>query len=102
MLTADPAAALAAGARPDGIVYDAGGLPGAARLRMLVADGWPVLVDVDAAGGVTEAIAAASVCAWLGARAFATAHPYEIRQALDLIAAVRGDRPPAVSRRGLA
>lgn len=105
--TTDPAAALAAGVPPETIVYDARGLPGAARLRMLVADGWPVLVNVDAAAtettaGATEAIAAASVCAWLGARVFATRHPVEVRQALDLIAAIRGDRPPKVSRRGLA
>ncbi|GAA4914918.1 hypothetical protein [Streptomonospora salina] len=60
----------------------------------------------EGAGGAHAAeaaeVAVASVYAWLGARVFATAHPEAVRQALALVASVRGRRPPALARRGLA
>jgi hypothetical protein len=43
-----------------------------------------------------------SVYAWLGARVFRTGDPAETRQVLDMVASIRGTRPPAAVRRGLA
>ena len=37
-----------------------------------------------------------------GARVFRAHQVAETRQVLDMVAAIRGDRPPAVARRGLA
>lgn len=87
-------------------VSDAGHRPSAARVRSLVAEGRPVLVRC-APGrhepeDLPESLALVSVYAWLGARVFATGHPAEVRQALDMVAAIQGRRPPAVARRGLA
>jgi len=42
------------------------------------------------------------VSAWLGARVFRAHNVRETRDVLDLVSAVRGDRGPAVARRGLA
>ncbi|TDQ54757.1 hypothetical protein [Actinorugispora endophytica] len=87
-------------------VSDAGHRPGADRVRALVAEGGPVLVRCAPGPGEpeerSETLALASVYAWLGVRAFATGYPDEVRQALAMVAAIRGDRPPAVARRGLA
>lgn len=47
-------------------------------------------------------IAVLSVYAWVGARVFRTDDPGSVRQALDMVASIRGTRPPAVARRGLA
>jgi dihydropteroate synthase len=38
----------------------------------------------------------------LGARVFRAHQVRETRQVLDMVAAIRGDQPPAVARRGLA
>ncbi|RJL33445.1 hypothetical protein D5H75_11705 [Bailinhaonella thermotolerans] len=46
--------------------------------------------------------AAASLCAWAGATYFRTNRPAEVQQALDMTASIRGDRPPALTRRALA
>lgn len=70
------------------------------------ASGNAVLVRCGSAAGaevtVAESIADIAVYAWLGVRVFATPHPAQARQALDMVASVRGERPPAVARRGLA
>ena len=47
-------------------------------------------------------LAATAVTAWHGARVFRAHKVRETRQVLDLVASIRGDRPPAVARRGLA
>jgi uncharacterized protein (DUF1786 family) len=94
---------------PDAVVegvLDAGVRPSADRVRALAATGRPVLVRcaVPGGGGPDGAaeIALVAAYAWLGARVFATAHPDAARQALDMVASVRGTRPPAAARRGLA
>ncbi|MFC3997171.1 hypothetical protein ACFOVU_14655 [Nocardiopsis sediminis] len=91
---------------------DAGRRPPASVVRSLASAGRPVLVRCSAAagagGGATAArddaaeIALVALYAWLGATVFATSQPREARRALDMVAAIRGDRPPAVARRGLA
>jgi dihydropteroate synthase len=84
------------------------------RLPELCALGYPVLVALsnkDFVGetldaGLTErlpgTLAATAVSAWLGARVFRAHNVAETRQALDIVAAIRGSREPAVARRGLA
>jgi dihydropteroate synthase len=42
------------------------------------------------------------VSAWLGARVFRAHEVRETREVLEMVSAIRGDRPPAVARRGLA
>jgi dihydropteroate synthase len=84
------------------------------RLDELVATGWPVLVslsnkdfvgetlDVPLTDRLVGTLAATAVCAWLGARVFRVHQVRETRQVLDMVASIRGSRPPAVARRGLA
>lgn len=61
----------------------------------------PVLVTLSGDG--PGMLAAASVYAWLGVAAFRTkGDPAELRQVLDMVASIKGDRPPAVGRRALA
>jgi dihydropteroate synthase len=84
------------------------------RLEELVATGWPVLVSVSNKDFVGETLnlpveerlvgtlATTAICAWLGARVFRAHNVRETRQVLDMVASIRGDRPPAVARRGLA
>jgi dihydropteroate synthase len=84
------------------------------RLDELVATDWPLLVSLSNKDFVGEALdqpvegrlagtlATTAVSAWLGARVFRAHQVRETRQVLDMVAAIRGDRPPAVSRRGLA
>ena len=83
------------------------------RLPELVATGWPVLVslsnkdfvgealDLPVGERLTGTLAATAVSAWLGARVFRSHQVRETRQVLDMVSAIRGDRPPAVARRGL-
>ena len=115
--------AVALGVRPDGILVDPAhdfgkntrhSLELCRRLDELVATGWPVLValsntkflgetlDVDKDGRLEATLAVTALAAWQGARVFRTHHPAATRRVLDTIASVRGTRPPAVSRRGLA
>jgi dihydropteroate synthase len=115
--------AVAAGVRRDGILIDPThdfgkntrhSLELTRRLDELVATGWPVLValsnkdfvgetlDLDKDHRLPGTLAATAVSAWLGARVFRAHNVSETRQTLDMIASIRGDRPPAVSRRGLA
>jgi dihydropteroate synthase len=84
------------------------------RLDELVATGWPVLVAVSNKDFIGETldlppgqrgngtIAALSVSAWLGARVFRVHDVLAARQALDLIAVLRGAALPAGTRRSLA
>lgn len=104
---------------PDAVIADAvdtGYRPPVPRVRALAADGHPVLVRCvppapDGTGHgpgarrneeLAETLALVSVYAWAGARLFATSHPHAARQALDMVSSIRGTRPPAVARRGLA
>jgi hypothetical protein len=93
---------------PDGTV-DAGTAPPAARVSELVERAGPagavmVALDSDAAEPDPGLMAAASVYAWLGASVFRVppSQADGVRQVLDMVAAIRGARPPAVARRGLA
>ena len=84
------------------------------RLDEMVATGWPVLVSLshkDFVGETLDAplderlvgtLAATSVSAWLGARVFRVHDVPETRQTLDMVASVRGTRPPSRVVRGLA
>jgi dihydropteroate synthase len=84
------------------------------RLGELVATGWPVLVSLSNKDFVGETLdrpvperlvgtlATTAVSAWLGARVFRAHNVAETRQVLDMVASIRGTRPPAVARRGLA
>jgi dihydropteroate synthase len=111
------------GVRPDGILVDPAhdfgkntrhSLEVTRRLGELVDTGWPVLVALSNKDFVGEALdlpvtdrlpgtlAATAVSAWLGARVFRAHQVRQTRQALDMVATIRGDRAPAVARRGLA
>ena len=79
-----------------------------------MATGWPVLVslsnkdfvgetlDLPVEERLTGTLAATAVCAWLGARVFRAHEVAETRQTLDMVATIRGDRPPTRTTRGLA
>jgi dihydropteroate synthase len=84
------------------------------RLDEMVATGWPVLVslsnkdfvgetlDLPTEERLTGTLAATAVSAWHGARVFRAHEVAETRQVLDMVAAIRGDRPPARATRALA
>ena len=84
------------------------------RLDEMVATGRPVLVSLshkDFVGETLDApleqrlvgtLAATAVSAWQGARVFRVHDVAETRQTLDMVASIRGDRPPARVVRGLA
>ncbi|MEO3927958.1 dihydropteroate synthase [Micromonosporaceae bacterium B7E4] len=84
------------------------------RLGELTGTGWPVLVALSNKDFVGETLdlpvdqrlegtlAATAISAWLGARVFRAHQVRPTRRLLDMVASIRGDRPPAVSRRGLA
>ena len=97
----EAARAVAAGVSPERIIVDAGPRPRPARLADLAATGWPVLVS-PGNQDLARALAAAAVSAWLGARVFRVGHVRETRRALRMVAAIRGDLPPASAVRGLA
>ena len=115
--------AVSLGVRRDGVLIDPAhdfgkntrhSLEVSRRLDELVATGWPVLValsnkkfigeTLDAATGerLVGTLAATAIAAWQGARVFRAHNVRETRQALDMVASIRGLRPPAVSRRALA
>jgi dihydropteroate synthase len=115
--------AVALGVRRDGILIDPAhdfgkntrhSLEITRRLGELVDTGWPVLValsnkdfvgetlDLPVADRLEGTLAATAVSAWLGARVVRAHQVRETRRVLDMIASIRGDRQPAVSRRGLA
>jgi dihydropteroate synthase len=115
--------AVALGVRADGIVIDPAhdfgkntyhSLDLTRRLAELVATGWPVLValsnkdfigetlDVPVDQRLPGTLAATAISAWQGARLFRVHQVRPTRQVLDMVASIRGDRPPAVARRALA
>lgn len=115
--------AVAAGVRSDGILVDPThdfgkntrhSLELTRRLDELVSTGWPVLValsrkdfigetlDLPPAERLEGTLAATAVSAWHGARVFRTHDVLATRRVLDMTASIRGDRQPAVGRRGLA
>jgi dihydropteroate synthase len=117
------ARALEAGVREDGILIDPAhdfgkntrhSLEITRRLGELVDTGWPVLVALSNKDFVGETLdlpvyerlegtlAATALSAWAGARVFRAHQVRPTRRVLDMVASVRGDRPPAVARRGLA
>jgi len=114
--------ALAAGVAPEKIIIDAAhdfgkntwhSLEVTRRLREMTDTGWPVLVSLSNKDFVGETLnlppelrlpgtlAATAVCAWHGARIFRVHQVTESRQVVDMVAAIRGDRPPARAVRGL-
>lgn len=84
------------------------------RLDEMVATGWPVLVSLSNKDFVGETLdlptgerlvgtlAATSIAAWHGARVFRVHNVVETRQTLDMVASIRGGRPPANATRALA
>ena len=115
--------AVARGVRRDGIVVDPThdfgkntwhSLELTRRLDELVAREWPVLVALSRKDFVGETLdlppherlegtlAATAVSAWHGARVFRTHDVRATRRVLDMIASIKGERPPSVARRGLA
>ncbi|MGI8677949.1 MAG: dihydropteroate synthase [Jatrophihabitans sp.] len=85
------------------------------RLGELVDTGWPVLVSLsnkdfvgETLGGLpppdrlTGTLAATAICAWLGAVVYRVHNVVETKQTLEMVATIRGDRPPARAVRGLA
>jgi dihydropteroate synthase len=85
-----------------------------ARLSELTATGWPVLLSASHKDFVGETLGAGvddrlagtlavtAVGAWLGVRVFRAHDVRETRQALDMVASIKGDRPPSRTVRGLA
>ncbi|MET8306317.1 MULTISPECIES: dihydropteroate synthase [unclassified Micromonospora] len=115
--------AVAAGVRPDGILVDPAhdfgkntrhSLEITRRLDELSGTGWPLLValsnkdfigetlDLPVAERLEGTLAATAISAWLGAQVFRAHQVGPTRRVLDMVASIRGDRPPAVTRRGLA
>jgi dihydropteroate synthase len=84
------------------------------RLGEMTATGWPVLLSASRKDFVGETLgtdvedrlagtlAVTAIGAWLGARVFRAHDVRQTRQALDMVAAVKGDLPPARTVRGLA
>jgi dihydropteroate synthase len=84
------------------------------RLAELTGTRWPVLVSLSNKDFVGETLdvppeqrlpgtlAATAVCAWHGAQIFRVHQVRETRQVVDMVATIRGDRPPARAVRGLA
>ena len=115
--------AVAAGVRPDGILIDPThdfgkntyhSLQLTAELGVLVETDWPVLVSLsnkDFVGEtldrpvgerLTGTLAATAVARWLGARVVRAHEVAPTLDVLDMVASIRGERPPALARRGLA
>jgi dihydropteroate synthase len=122
-VTAAAENAVAAGVRPDGILIDPThdfgkntrhSLELTRRLDELVATDWPVLVALSRKDFIGETLdlpvddrlegtlAATAISAWHGARVFRAHDVRATRRVLDMVASIRGSRPPAVARRGLA
>ncbi len=84
------------------------------RLDEMVATGWPVLVslshkdfvgetlDLPTDQRLTGTLAATAISAWHGARVYRAHEVVETRQVLDMVASIRGTRPPARATRALA
>ncbi|WP_106848481.1 dihydropteroate synthase [Blastococcus sp. Marseille-P5729] len=114
--------ATAAGVRRDGILIDPchdfakntyHSLELTRRLDVLTDTGWPVLValsnkdfvgeslGVEIAERLSGTLAATVYSALKGARVFRAHNVAETRQALDMLAVIRGDRPPRRTLRAL-
>lgn len=114
--------AVAAGVSRDQILIDPGhdfgkttvhSLEITRRLNELVETGWPVLVamsnkdfigetlDLPVTARLPGTLGATALAAWLGARIFRAHNVSEVRQVLDVVRSVRGERAPTVQRRGL-
>jgi dihydropteroate synthase len=84
------------------------------RLDEMVATGWPVLVSLSNKDFVGETLdlpvgerlvgtlAATAISAWHGARVYRVHEVAQTRQVLDMVASIKGTRPPARVVRGLA
>ena len=117
------ARAVRAGVNPDRIVIDPAhdfgknswhSLEISRRLDEMTATGWPVLIAASRKDFVGETLgvgvedrlagtlAVTALGAWLGARIFRAHDVRQTRQALDMIAAIKGDLMPARTVRGLA
>jgi dihydropteroate synthase len=115
--------AVALGVRPDGILVDPAhdfgkntrhSLAITRDLGALTATGWPVLValsnkdfigetlDLPVDDRLEGTLATTAISAWLGARVFRAHQVKPTRRVLDMVATIRGERAPAVARRGLA
>ena len=116
--------AIALGVSRDRVLIDPGhdfgkntrhSLEATRRLEELVATGFPVLVSLSRKDFVGETLgipipadrlqgtlAATAVSAWLGARVYRVHDVAETRTVLDMVASIRGVRPPQTARRGLA
>ncbi|MFD8482990.1 dihydropteroate synthase [Kitasatospora sp. NPDC059673] len=115
--------ALELGVRRDGLIIDPGhdfgkntrhSLEATRRLPEMTATGFPVLVSLSNKDFVGETLdkpvderllgtlATTAVSAWLGAQVYRVHQVAETRQVLNMVASIRGTRPPAVARRGLA
>lgn len=120
-LAAGARRAVGAGVRPDGVLIDPTldfGKTTRHSLRVLrstaqVASlGFPVLqaisrkdfvgetLDLPASERLEGSLAATAVAAWLGASVFRTHDVKATRRVLDMVASIRGDRPPARAERG--
>lgn len=83
------------------------------RLDEMTATGRPVLVslsnknfvgetlDLPVGERLTGTLAATAVCAWHGAQVYRVHEVAQTRQTLDMVASIRGVRPPARAVRGL-
>jgi dihydropteroate synthase len=84
------------------------------RLAEMTATGWPVLVSLSNKDFVGETLgvpaeerlagtlAATAISAWHGARIFRVHQVLQSRHVLDMVASIKGHRPPARAVRGLA
>jgi dihydropteroate synthase len=116
-------AALRAGVDPARIVIDAAhdfgkntwhSLEITRRLAEMTATGWPVLVSLSNKDFVGETLnlppeerlagtlAATAISAWHGARIFRAHQVLASRQVVDMVASIKGGRPPARAVRGMA
>jgi hypothetical protein len=106
LVCTDPAAALRQGVPADRIIVDAGIAPSVAKVEECLSWGHAVLVTLRGTAERADPglLAAASIYAWLGVRVFRAevGDTEPVRQVLDMVASIKGTRPPALSRRGLA
>ncbi len=84
------------------------------RLDEMTATGWPVLVSLSNKDFVGETLnqppeerlagtlAATAVSAWHGARIFRVHQVLQSRHVVDMVASIKGERPPARAVRGMA
>jgi dihydropteroate synthase len=122
-LRAAAARAVAAGVAPSSVLVDPThdfgkntwhGLALVRRTEDLNRLGYPVLMALSRKDFVGETLdlpveerlegtlAATAVAAWAGAKVFRTHDVRATRRVLDMVASIRGDRPPATAVRGLA